>query len=116
MEHDAKKNVKKDDNLTILATKLNRKDAAAFRELCAARGTTISRILSDYIKDELGKEGPSVATKRDYSARHAILTDKNVDLLKHEVAFHNPNHLNPDEMMNFILDLYFKFAKVTRAK
>ena len=39
---------------------------------------------------------------------------KNVDRLKHEVSFHNPDHLNPDMMLNRILDDYFAFAEKIR--
>ena len=44
----------------------------------------------------------------------AVLTYRNVDRLKHEVAFHNPNHLNPDKMLNHILDNYFKMVAEVR--
>lgn len=40
-----------------------------------------------------------------------IVTYENVDRLKHEVAFNNPNHLNPDEMLNAILEAYFAGKK-----
>ena len=29
-----------------------------------------------------------------------IVSYENTDRLKHEVAHHNPNHLNPDAMLN----------------
>ena len=106
----AKKN---DDNLTMLATRLSKEDAAAFRLVCERRGTTVSRMLSDYIKTVVAQEGPEGTGTSKNTARHAVLSHKNVDRLKHEVAFHNPRHLNPDKMMNFILDCYFEFmAKV----
>ena len=37
-----------------------------------------------------------------------IVSYENTDRLKHEVAFNNPEHLNPDEMLNAILEAYFK--------
>ena len=37
------------ENLTLLATKLNTADADAFRELAEKNGTTVSRMLSNYI-------------------------------------------------------------------
>lgn len=52
---------------------------------------------------------------RDGGEPH-IVSYRNTDLLKHEVAFYNPNGLNPDEMLNCILDEYFCFAKKLRAQ
>ena len=39
---------------------------------------------------------------------------KNVDRLKHEVSFHSPDHLDPNRMLNRILDDYFAFAEKIR--
>ena len=44
-----------------------------------------------------------------------IVSYENTDRLKHEVAFHNPQSLNPDRMLNDILDHYFAFVKRVRA-
>ena len=43
-----------------------------------------------------------------------ILSYENTDRLKHEVAFHNPSHLNPNEMLNEILERYFKLVDEVR--
>ena len=45
----------------------------------------------------------------------AVLTAKNADRLKHETAFHNPKNLNPDQLMNDILERYFKWLDEARA-
>ena len=37
-----------------------------------------------------------------------VVSFENTDRLKHEVAFNNPEHLNPDEMLNAILEAWFK--------
>lgn len=102
---------KKETNLTMLATKLNTYDAEAFRELASKNNTTVSRLLSNYIKSALA-DNP--AEPRPTEANRAVLTYRNVDRLKHEVAFYNPNHLNPNEMMNRILDNYFKMVDEVR--
>ena len=101
----------KNDNLTMLATKLNTDDAEAFRELAAQNNTTVSRMLSTYIKTTLKENAPE---PRPCGMNVAVLTYKNVDRLKHEVAFHNPNHMNPDQMLNHILDNYFKMVAEVR--
>ena len=101
----------KNDNLTLLATKLNNTDAEAFRKLAEKNGTTVSRMLSTYIKDAVRED---VKEPNPTGTNVAILTYKNVDRLKHEVAFHNPNHMNPDEMLNHILNQYFKMVAEVR--
>ena len=103
--------MKKEDNLTMLATKLNSDDAEAFRALALENNTTVSRMLSNYIRTTL-KE--NAAEPQPCGMNVAVLTYKNVDRLKHEVAFHNPNHLNPDEMLNHILNQYFKMVTEVR--
>jgi len=97
---------------TILATKMRTEDADAFRRLAARHNTTVSRLLSDKVKvalaaDETKEENPT-------GSNVAVLTYKNVDRLKHEVAFHNPEHLNPDRMLNHILNLYFDLVEEIR--
>ena len=103
--------MKKEDNLTMLATKLNTDDAEAFRALALENNTTVSRMLSNYIRTTL-KE--NAVEPQPCGMNVAVLTYKNVDRLKHEVAFHNPNHLNPDEMLNHILNQYFKMVAEVR--
>lgn len=99
------------NELTMLATKLNSTDAEAFRTLAEKNGTTVSRMLSTYIKSALRE---SVGESNPTGSNVAVLTYRNVDRLKHEVAFHNPTHLNPDEMLNHILNQYFKMAEDIR--
>lgn len=43
------------------------------------------------------------------------LTPANTDRLKAEVAHYNPNDLNPEEMLNAILEDYFHFARKVRS-
>ena len=43
-----------------------------------------------------------------------IVSYENTDRLKHEVAFHNPNNLNPNEMLNESLERYFKLVDEAR--
>ena len=43
-----------------------------------------------------------------------MVSYKNTDRLKAEVAHHNPDRLNPDEMLNWILDEYFRFVDRVR--
>jgi len=43
-----------------------------------------------------------------------LLSYENTDRLKHETSFHNPGNMNPDEMLNVILDEYFSFVEKVR--
>lgn len=99
------------EELTMLGTKLSTKNADAFRAYAAENGTTVSRLLSTYIRDTLSKEEREPAP---CGMNRAVLTYRNVDRLKHEVAFHNPHHLNPDKMLNYILDRYFEMVEEVR--
>ena len=97
------------ENMAILATKMNKAEAQAFRDLAAREGTTVGRKLSGYVRMELTLSEPQRTTVT------AVLTAKNADRLKHETAFHNPGNMNPDQIMNHILDRYFKFVEEIRA-
>lgn len=55
-----------------------------------------------------------MAEKKPIEGYQHIVSNKNTDRLKAEVAHHNPDDLNPDEMLNWILDQYFRFAERAR--
>ena len=105
-------NKKPEPDLTMLATKLGTADAEAFRALAAENNTTVSRMLSNYIKSVLTED--PVSERHPTGTNHATLTYQNVERLKHEVAFHNPKHLNPNEMLNEILERYFNLVDKAR--
>ena len=97
------------ENMAMLATKLKKEDAQAFKDLAAEEGTTVGKKLSGFIREELAANG------KTQTYVPAVLTAKNADRLKHETAFHNPKNLNPDQLMNDILDRYFKWLDEARA-
>ncbi len=43
-----------------------------------------------------------------------MVSYENTDRLKHETAFHNPGGMDPNEVLNLILDEYFAFADKVR--
>ncbi len=59
-----------------------------------------------------GKEKRYWETK-DGGCSH-LVSWENTDRLKHETAFHNPGNMNPNEILNLILDEYFAFAEQIR--
>ena len=97
------------ENMAILATKMKRDEAQAFKDLAAKEGTTVGKKLSGFVREELATNG------KTQTYVPAVLTAKNADRLKHETAFHNPKNLNPDQLMNDILDHYFKWLDEARA-
>ena len=66
-------------------------------------------VLSGFVREELAANG------KTQTYVPAVLTAKNADRLKHETAFHNPKNLNPDQLMNDILERYFKWLDEARA-
>jgi hypothetical protein len=102
------------ENMALLATKLPKKDAEAFRMLADAKDSSVSRLLSDYVRGELAKGPVEPVVKEPLRGIEHIVSYENTDRLKHEVAFHNPGNLNPDEMLNEILDRYFTLVAEIR--
>ena len=90
------------DELTILATKLPKAEADLFRQIAADRGTTVSRMLSDYVRSVIDPQD-------DFSRRLLrnpniiVLHPSTVDKLKNAVSFHNPLELSPDNYADRIL-------------
>ena len=97
------------ENMAILATKMKKDEAQAFKDLAVKEGTTVGKKLSGFIREQLAVNGRT----RTYVP--AVLTARNADRLKHETAFHNPKNLNPDQLMNDILERYFKWLDEARA-
>ena len=97
------------ENMAILATKMKKDEAKAFKDLAAKEGTTVGKKLSGYVREELTTKG------RTQTFVPAVLTAKNADRLKHETAFHNPKNLHPNQLMNDILERYFKWLDEARA-
>lgn len=97
------------ENMAMLATKLKKDEAQAFKDLAAQEGTTVGKKLSGYVREELAAKG------RTQTYVPAVLTAKNADRLKHETAFHNPKNMHPNQLMNDILERYFKWLDEARA-
>ena len=99
--------------MEILATKLPRAQADAYRKLAKESGKPVSRLLSDHIRKDLSESDTTI----DYvtNAQHCLLTTKNVDRLFREAA-HYSKGLNPDQIVNRILDNYFALQESIRGK
>lgn len=108
------------ENMAMLATKMKKDEVQAFRDLAAEEGISVSQKLSEYVRKELAsaalRRDPILADKAPLrNTVPAVLTGRNADRLKHETAFHNPKGLNPDLLMNDILNRYFKWLDEARA-
>ena len=100
-------------NLEILATKLPKEQAEAYRKLAKETGKPVSRLLSDHIRKDLSEANAMPSLETD--AQRCILTLKNVDRLYKEAAHHSKG-LNPDQIVNSILDSYFELQERIRGK
>lgn len=98
--------------LEILATKLPAEQAEAYRQLARKTGKPVSRLLSDHIRDDLAADETNTFQT---DAQHCLLTLKNVDRLMREAA-HYSNGLNPDQIVNRILDNYFALQASIRGE
>jgi len=103
------------ENMKTLGVNLKKNEAEAFQKLAAENGTTVGAMLRAFIQGTLDqeKEAKESAADRVQGIAH-IVSYKNTDRLKHEVAHHNPKGINPDAMLNEILDQYFAFVKKVR--
>lgn len=99
------------ENMMTLAANVRREDAEAFAEIAREKNTTVGGMLRMFIRDSVQK---APGKSEPLSGVGHVVSYKNVDRLKHEVSFHNPDHLNPDMMLNRILDDYFAFAEKIR--
>ena len=99
------------ENMMTLAANVRKEDAEAFARIARENNTTVGGMLRMFIRDSVKK---SIGMPEPLSGVDYVVSYKNTDRLKHEVAFHNPDHLNPTRMLNRILDDYFEFAEKIR--
>lgn len=100
-------------NMKTLGVNLKREEAEAFKKLAEEQGTTVGALLRGFIQSSLAAQNNAKPEPYAPGLAH-VVSYKNTDRLKHEVAFHNPKNLNPDGMLNDILDHYFAFVKRVR--
>ena len=74
-------------NMKTLGANMKRETAEAFQQYARSQGTTVGALLRGFV--EATVEGK-------------------------QVAHHNPDNYNPDQMLNAILDEYFRFVKRVR--
>lgn len=101
------------ENMKTLGVNLKKNEAEAFKAYAAAHDTTVGALLRGFIQSVLAEENRPNQPDRLTGIPH-IVSYKNTDRLKHETAFHNPNDLNPDGILNEILDTYFRFVTKVR--
>ena len=102
-------------NMRTLAVNLKKEEAEAFQKLAQDSDTTVAALLRGYVRGTLSAAEPMQGQNNNapWGMEHTV-SYKNVDRLKHEVSFHNPDDLNPNQMLNLILDRYFAFLDMAR--
>lgn len=102
-------------NMKTLGVNLKKEDAEAFRAYAAANGTTVGAILRVFIQGLLETAAATETSRPNEILGVAhVVSYKNTDRLKHETSFHNPKNLNPNGILNEILDDYFRFVEKVR--
>lgn len=101
------------ENMKTLGVNMKKDEAEAFRKLAESRGTTVGALLRGFVQGCLAGQEKKVESESPWGVNH-IVSYKNTDRLKREVAFHNPGSLNPDQMLNEILDRYFDLVEQIR--
>ena len=101
------------ENMKTISVNVKKELAEQYKALAEKEGGTVGGTLRGYIQERVA-QAARTDTARPVEGVPHILTYQNTDRLKHEVAFHNPKGLNPDEMLNDILDRYFTLAKRLR--
>ena len=97
------------ENMKTLGANMKKEDAEAFRKLAEERGTTVGALIRGFVQGCLTEQSGAISEPQPWGVAH-VVSYKNTDRLKKEVAFHNPRNLNPDQMLNEILDRYFALA------
>ena len=106
------------ENMKTVAANMKKEEVEAFRKLAEERGTTVGGMLRGYVRGCLAESNGSdkvSSAPAPWGVNH-IVSYKNTDRLKREVAFYNPKGLNPDLMLNEILNSYFAFVESARKK
>ena len=107
-------------NMKTLAANMKKEDAIAFQEYARDHHTTVGALLRGFVQATLQQDGDGqekmagVPRGVCIDGLPHIVSYKNTDRLKREVAAHNPKGLNPDGMLNDILDTYFAFVERVR--
>ena len=99
------------ENMKTLAANVRKEDAEAFAKIAKENNTTVGGMLRMFIRDSVQK---TAGKPEPLSGVFHVVSYKNTDLLKAETAHHNPGNLNPDGVLNEILDEYFRFVKRIR--
>ena len=99
-------------NMKTLATNVKKDVAESFQQYAKAQNTTVGALLRGFV--EATVSAPEAAQESPREGVAHIVSYKNTDLLKAETAHHNPGGLNPDGVLNYILDEYFRFARRIR--
>ncbi len=99
-------------NMRSIAANVKAETAEAFKKYAEEHGTTMGALMRGFIQSTL--EQPKETPVNPSNGVPHLVSYKNTDLLKAETAHHNPGNLNPDGVLNEILDEYFRFVKRIR--
>ena len=102
-------------NMKSMGVNMKKEEVEAFKAYAEENHTTAGALLRGFVRATLGDKTEEIAPERLEGYPH-IVSYKNTDRLKHETAFHNPRHKNPNGVLNDILDDYFNFVEKVRKR
>ena len=102
------------EHFRVIGANLRKEDADAFQKLAEAHGTTAGALLRQYIQNAIASDVNATRIKDCTEVGFTYLTERNTVRIMREAAQHNPDHLNPDQLVNKILDGYFTLAEKFR--
>ena len=106
------------ENMKTLGVRLKKETAEKFQAYAESQGVTVGSLLRAFVESTVS-DRPAPVTPPPGTGQGGywhLVTYAKEDKLKHEAAFHNPGSLNPAEMLDYILNDYFRIAKHFRRK
>lgn len=105
---------RKKPNFRTVGANVHKEDAEAFQRLAEAHKTSPGALLRQYIQNAIASDVNATRIKDCTEVGFTYLTERNTVRIMREAAQHNPDHLNPDQLVNRILDGYFTLAEKFR--
>lgn len=104
------------ENMKSIGVNVKKETAERFRAYAEENGTTVGALLRGFVEATVAGQASSAAPPPSANGYWHLISYRMEDMLKHETAFHNPGNKNPDGMLGYILEDYFRIAEHFRRK
>lgn len=99
------------ENMKTISTNVKKDEAEAFRRAAEEKGTTPGALLRGFVRESIRDERER---EPNVGKMPLMVSYRNVDRIKAETAHHNPGKVLPADMLDYILDRYFRMAEMFR--